>query len=429
MSISGTNSYFGIGRQANRTTRPVAYNWVEAFAPAFTPAPNTKVRRPHIGGSPFARGAYQAGIVVPFSAQFEATSDMLGTTLASAAGQSQTGAWFRLTVPQAVTAFTIGNGSLTTASINHEASPDQVKAALVLANIYTASQVFVSKIDASTFYIASFRTPKPALVTTGTGGTTTITEVTSAAAHKIAMDTSNNFAQPWMGVYRGIPEANIHEIAVGAKIANMGINVVGGDAVTAQLAGMGLRYERLSALPTGSYDNSDIMTGMAGQVSLYIPDPVTPSTVNEYGTINGGISVLGAQIQMASQLTPADRYGVGSSELIGLDVLARALTIQISFEIDDAALYDRILRNGNVWRNVPVYGSARIGMANGDSNVHASELVIPNALFSGTMAVAQPQEMVMGQITATVMQNEDGNIDEFYWLLYNENTTGYSVSY
>lgn len=427
MSISGTNSYFGIARQTDRTTAPSAYSWVEAFAPTFTPAPNTRMRRPHIGGSPFARGAYQAGIVVPFGAQFEATSDMLGIALSSAIGQAVKGRWVRLTVPATVTAFTIGDGTDTTASIANPASASEVEAALVASGIFDADEVYVSKASATVFNILDLKTPAPTLQTAGTGGTTVIAPVAGSSGHRIVMDGSNKFAQPWIGAYRGIPGADLHEVAVGAKLAAMGISVSGGDAVVTQMQGMGLRYRRINSLPTGSYDNTGIMTGMDGQISMFIADPTVPSNTNEYGTLDGSVSILGAQIQMASQLTPADRYGVGSTELIGLDVLARAVTVEIAFEIDDADLYDRIMRDGDAWRSVPVYGSARIGMANDQS--HAAELVIPNALFSGTMVAAQPQQMVMGTISATVMQNEDPTVDEFYWLLFNENNAGYAVAY
>lgn len=422
MAISGTNSLLGIGKNAAgaKGGAPASPTWIEAFAPDFSVMDNAKVRRSHIGGSPFARGAYKVGTGAAFGAQFEATSGILGTVLDASLGSTTTGDWWRITMTATGGTFTISDGTNTTAAIAYNADAETIRTRMTAATpaaICVYADVGVQR-TSGIISIGVWKSVKPTLTVAAgslTGGTATILKQTTRKAHRIGMDSADKWATPYVGVYRRASGA-MQELASDAKIAQLGVAVAGGDAVVCSVGGAGLGYSKPSSWPTGAYDANPIMTSKTGaDISLLI-DGTT------YGTsATNNVNVLSANIALANGLSRPDRYKVGSTSGISLEVLTRQVNIEMAIEIEDAALYEQILLNGNAWRETVALGNIRTSFLDEDTISNIAQFCADNVVFN-MVAVARPNELVMAKLTATALQLDSGAA-EVYWHLFNEVTS------
>jgi hypothetical protein len=446
MALSGTDSLFAISKQPAGSTNGfgnigVASIFVDAIAPGFAVAENTKVRRSHIGQSPYERGAYKVGVGAPISATFEATPNIMGTILNLALGKVESGDWFNLKLSVAPTT---GNiliwisptvVTLSCAATDFAAEIKTKFEASTLVNVGAnpTRRVIVNKIDDTNYNIGFINQPTLAWLYKTDDvlqthlGTVTLTDV-AGGAHLIRLDPAAKYAIPWFTAWRSIGTV-LKEVALNGKVASLDMIFAGQDAVIASMNGAALNPRRLDqgssdpvdSLPTPTYDTTPVLTVMDGSHAT-----ITIGGVKYGSRATSPIDVLGARLRFMNNLTPMDeRYRVGSKFPAGLDVLSRGTSVELSTEFADAALYDALLYSANEWNAQPITGSVTLAATTSvapGSVQHVLQANLNNVLFSAQSVVPQPRQLIRAALTATSLSTGSTQSEvEFY--LFNEATS------
>lgn len=440
MAISGSNSKIAIAKQTAKGTAGVGGYYVDAVSPQFAVADNVRMRRPHIGDSPFMRGAYKVGVGVPVGASFEATPNLLGTVLNLGMGQGWSGQWFKLEFTGTISGgtFTLGSGAVNTANItyvqNTGVDAKTIEDALMATTLDGTDERFiVSKLSPTLYYIGwvgkTTVTGKTMSVEdgslTGAGATATITNTTKSA-HLIRFDPSNKYEIPWFSAWRSISD-QIKERAIDAKMATIELGFTAADAVICNFAGAALKPEKVNGstvtMMSDSYDVLPVYTVMDGAHASLVIDNVA------YGTNEGGnkfLAVSNVGFSLNNNLTPMDqRYRIGSKFPNGLDILSRDVAVQMAVEIENGELYEKIYYSGTDWNEAVMQGSVSVAAATqafGTDNPKFVEMHARNVMFSGLLIPQQPRRMVVGMLNAAVVAGSNTSSEvEFY--LFNEDST------
>lgn len=449
MAIAGTNSTFSIGKQPSVGVKAASAWAVDAIAPQFAVADNVRMRRPHIGSSPFMRGAYKVGVGVALGAAFEATPNITGLALRLALGHSLTGRWYRVVLSAGnVTSFrldlgTFVNPTFTTgvkSSIITVANltPDIVETSMapcVASGPANGGRVIVTRISSTEYYVGvvgvagSVNEMLQGSDVVG-GGTVTVTKVAGGSAHLVTM-AADKYALPWFTAWRTVGN-QFSEIALDGKVATLNLAMAGGQAVNAQFAGAALTPHKVGVgavnytSPAPSTDILPLLTVMDGaHVDLTI-DNVKYTTGNVAG--ESQLNVMSAGFSLNNNLTPIDtRYRIGSNTPVSLDVLSRESAIQMAVELENDDLYDKLTYDptSGDWNEAVLEGNVRVASvtdAFGSEVAKSVEMIARSVFFSGMMVPVVPRRLVYGELTAGVISRTDVNNEiEFY--VFNEDST------